>query len=212
MEKDLFSQAIDSPANLLPKDGEVFLHGRVFDLDESAKILAALDENVAWKHDEAVIFGKKIATKRKVAWYADRPFSYTYSKVTRTALPWFPLLLRLKANVERICNDRFNSCLLNRYADGNEGMAWHSDAEKDLARHGTIASLSFGAERKFAFKHKSTKETVSVFLQNGSLLTMKGRTQDFWLHSIPKSKRILTPRISLTFRQIITAEVAQRQK
>ena len=149
-----------------------------------------------------MIFGKKIITKRKVAWYGDIPFPYTYSNTTKTALPWTKELLELKALVEKESGETYNSCLLNLYHDGSEGMAWHSDAELDLKKNGAIGSLSMGAVRKFAFKHKKTKESISQVLQHGSLLVMKGETQTHWLHRLPPTKVIFTPRINLTFRTI----------
>ena len=105
--------------------------------------------------------------------------------------------------VEKETGETFNSCLLNLYHSGDEGMAWHSDGEKDLKKNGAIGSLSFGAERKFSFKHKETKETVSIQLEHGSLLVMKGATQTNWLHRLPPTKRINQPRINLTFRTIV---------
>src|SRR5690606_19052018 len=157
---------------------------------------------IAWKNDEAVIFGKLIVTKRKVAWYGDSEFNYTYSNRTKRALPWTPELLELKTLVEEKTGEIFNSCLLNLYHNGAEGMAWHSDGEKDLKKNGAIGSLSFGAERKFAFKHKQTKEVVSLMLEHGSLLVMKGTTQSNWLHRLPPTKLVTKPRVNLTFRMI----------
>ena len=119
------------------------------------------------------------------------------------ALPWTNELRVLKKMVEKETGENFNSCLLNLYHDGSEGMAWHSDGETDLEKNGAIASLSFGAERKFCFKHKKTKETVSLILQHGSLLVMKDETQSYWLHRLPPTKKIDHPRINLTFRTII---------
>lgn len=159
--------------------------------------------DIAWQHDEAIIFGKKIITKRKVAWYGDEQYSYTYSKVTKTALPWTTELLELKALAEKESGESYNSCLLNLYHDGDEGMAWHSDGEKDLQKNGAIASISLGAERKFAFKHKETGEKVEIQLEHGSLLVMKDQTQQHWLHRLPPSKKIKSLRINLTFRTII---------
>src|SRR5690606_35552282 len=151
----------------------------------------------------AIIFGKEIITKRKVAWYGDKPFEYTYSNTTKLALPWTKELLELKIKIETQTGETFNSCLLNLYHSGEEGMAWHSDAEKDLLKNGAIGSLSFGAERKFAFKHKVSQETVSLILENGSLLVMKDTTQSHWLHRLPPTKRISKPRVNLTFRMIV---------
>lgn len=199
---DLFEQIDRKPRNLLPREGTVQYYGPVMTSREADDYFNALMQNIAWKNDEAVIFGKTVITKRKVAWYADRPFSYTYSKITKTALPWIPVLQNLKNIAESESDETYNSCLLNLYHDGGEGMAWHSDAEKDLKKNGTIGSLSFGAERKFSFKHKKTDETVSRILEHGSLLIMKGTTQTHWLHRLPPTKTVSTPRINLTFRTI----------
>ncbi|RZJ64714.1 MAG: alpha-ketoglutarate-dependent dioxygenase AlkB [Flavobacterium sp.] len=188
--------------NLLPKDGTVNYYGKLMPQEQADRYLKSLLDTIEWKNDEAIIFGKRIVTKRKVAWYGDLPFEYTYSKVTKRALPWTPELLELKALVEEKSGEKFNSCLLNLYHDGSEGMAWHSDAEKDLVKNGAIASMSFGAERKFAFKHKESKETVSLTLENSSLLIMKGSTQTHWLHRLPPTTTVKRPRVNLTFRTI----------
>lgn len=197
---DLFT---NEQRNLLPKDGTVHYYGTIFSNEAIQQYSETLMNNIEWKNDEAIIFGKHLFTKRKVAWYGDRVFEYTYSKITKRALPWTPELLELKRIVEEKTGESFNSCLLNLYHNGDEGMAWHSDGEKDLKKDGAIASLSFGAVRKFTFKHKESKETVSLFLENGSLLVMKDTTQTHWLHKLPTSKQISKPRINLTFRTII---------
>ncbi len=200
---DLFDSLPDSSANLLPYDGIVNYYGLITKPQESQKFYHKLVENIVWKNDEAVMFGKHIITKRKVAWYGDESFEYTYSNKTKKALNWTKELIILKKLVEKHSSESYNSCLLNLYHDGSEGMAWHSDGEKDLKRNGAIASMSFGAERKFAFKHKNSKETVSLILENGSLLVMKGETQSHWLHRLPPTKKVKTPRINLTFRTIV---------
>jgi len=200
---DLFNDEIDVNRNLLPKDGTVNYYGKLVSSKEADHYLEALLNKIEWKNDEAVIFGKRIITKRKVAWYGDRAFEYTYSNTTKLALPWTKELLELKAIVEERVGEKFNSCLLNLYHSGDEGMAWHSDAEKDLKKNGAVGSLSFGAERKFAFKHKETKETISLRLEHGSLLVMKDVTQTHWLHRLPPSKLVTKPRVNLTFRTIV---------
>jgi alkylated DNA repair dioxygenase AlkB len=199
---DLFSTGLDENQNLLPKDGTVLYYGHIMPLQEANFYLKNLLETIAWKNDETIIFGKLIITKRKVAWYGDTNFNYTYSNTTKQALIWTPELLKLKSLVEEKTGETYNSCLLNLYHSGNEGMAWHSDGEKDLKKNGAIASVSFGAERKFAFKHKDSKETVSKILAHGSLLVMKGTTQTHWLHRLPPTTRVTTPRVNLTFRTI----------
>ena len=201
--EDLFTQAVDSTVNLLPYDGTVNYFGQILDSEAADHYFTALMREIDWRHDEAVMFGKRIVTRRKVAWYAGEPFAYTYSRTTKIALPWTSALQEMKTLVETCSGEAFNACLLNLYHDGSEGMAWHSDDEKALKPGAAIGSLSLGAERKFAFKHKDTKETVSRVLENGSLLIMKNQTQRHWLHRLPPTKRISTPRINLTFRSMV---------
>jgi alkylated DNA repair dioxygenase AlkB len=198
---DLFGN--DPTANLLPYDGTVNYHGPILTVAETRRYYEVLLRDIPWKNDEAVIFGKHIITARKVAWYGDANYSYTYSGTTKQAMIWTSELLDLKAIVEKITGTIFNSCLLNLYHNGEEGMAWHSDDEASLGKNTTIASVSLGAERKFSFKHKRSQETTSVVLESGSLLVMKGTTQTHWLHRLPPSKKIKTPRINLTFRTIV---------
>ncbi len=203
---DLFNNTVDHTKNLLPKDGTVNYYGELISVLQSNYYFDQLLHNVEWRNDEAIMYGKRIVTKRKVAWYGNKPYKYTYSNTTKSALPWTAELLELKELVEQKTGETFNSCLLNLYHNGNEGMAWHSDAEKDLKKNGAIASLSLGAERKFAFKHKETKENISFILKKGSLLVMKDATQTNWLHRLPPTKTVLIPRINLTFRTIIEKE------
>ena len=199
---NLFEHFADPSENLLPADGIVNYHGVILTSDLADQYFNLLLDKVAWRHDEAVIYGKKIITRRKVAWYGDHPFKYTYSKVTKSALPWIDELTELKVLVEKKTGETFNSCLLNLYHSGDEGMAWHSDAEKDLVKDGAIGSLSFGAERRFSFKHNTSDQVINVNLQHGGLLIMKGTTQTYWKHRLPPSKRVTKARVNLTFRTI----------
>ena len=197
---DLFST--DKVKNILPFDGITNYHGLVLNRQQCDFYYQELMENIQWKNDQAIIFGKKIITKRKVAWYGASEFSYTYSGVTKTANLFTQALLELKKIVEKESGETYNSCLLNLYHSGEEGMAYHSDGEKMLKKNGAIASLSLGAERKFSFKHKETKQRVDIVLENGSLLVMKKGTQTHWLHRLPPTKKVNSPRINLTFRTI----------
>lgn len=199
---ELFEREYQPHVNLLPKDGTVNYYGKVFTEKEALKFYEYLLHGIPWKQDEAMIMGKLILTKRKVAWFGDQPYEYTYSKRTKLALPWTKELLEMKIKCEEETGEVFNSCLLNLYHDGSEGMAYHSDGEKDLKKNGAIASLSFGAERKFLFKHIESKEKVEIFLENASLLVMKDETQSFWQHRLPPTKKVNSPRINLTFRSI----------
>jgi alkylated DNA repair dioxygenase AlkB len=198
-----FENSLDKSKNLLPKEGTVNYYGKLLADTQANYYLEALLNTVEWRPDEAIIFGKKIITKRKVAWYGEKPFAYTYSNTTKRALPWTPELIHLKEIAEKASGEVFNSCLLNLYHSGDEGMAWHSDGEKDLKKNGAIGSLSFGAERKFMFKHKETKEIIFLQLEHGSLLVMKDSTQTYWLHRLPPTKKVTSPRVNLTFRSIV---------
>ena len=200
---DLFENIVDKRKNWLPKDGTVNYYGKLFNRQDADLYLKTLLNTIEWRNDEAIIFGKKIITKRKVAWHGEKPFEYTYSNTTKYALFWTKELLQLKAIVENETGETFNSCLLNLYHDGDEGMAWHSDGEIDLKKNGAISSLTFGAERKFAFKHKQTHEKVELILEHGSLLVMKDITQTHWFHRLPTTKVITKPRVNLTFRTIV---------
>ena len=199
----LFDIEADPRHNHLPYDGTVQYYGKVIQEMVADDYFEKLMQNIAWENDQAIIFGRQITTKRKVAWYGDQGYEYTYSNVNRYALPWTVELLELRQRVQQLTGERFNSCLLNLYHTGEEGMAWHSDDETSLKKNGAIASLSFGAERRFAFKHKQSKEKVELYLEHGSLLVMKDTTQSHWLHRLPPTKKVTTARINLTFRTIV---------
>ena len=195
-----------SPSSVLPFDGEAIYYGKIFNENESAFYLDQLLQTIEWKQDEIILFGKRIITSRKVAWYGENQIDYTYSNVTKTAMPFTSELLNLKAITEQYTGGKYNTCLLNLYHNGNEGMSWHSDDEKMIVENSSIASLSFGAQRVFKFKHKKNNTIFKLILENGSLLDMKGETQKHWLHALPKSKSIQSIRINLTFRNTLFAD------
>lgn len=197
----LFDQEL-SQENLLPYDGELYYMDQFVPESEADNWFEELKKNVPWEADQVRIFGKVITTKREVTWYGNPGLTYTYSGFEKIPLPWTPLMTQIKAKVEAYCEEEFNSCLLNLYHDGKEAMGWHRDNEKELKKHGTIASLSLGATRKFSFKHLDEKRKIDVPLNHGSLLLMKGIIQDHWQHTLPAMKRIDQARINLTFRQI----------
>ena len=194
---------LDTQLNILPCDGEVYYYQNCFSPDLSDLCFVELYEGIDWKHDSIRLFGKTIETKRRVAWYGDVDLKYTYSGTTKVALPWNSALQSIREKVEKTVGYTFNACLLNLYTGGEEGMSWHSDNEKELGDQPVIASVSFGAKRKFVFKHKQTKVKQDIELSHGSLLLMKGATQKYWLHSLPTTKKHIPPRINLTFRTIL---------
>ena len=203
MQTQLFDADQDqSPLKVITRDGRVDYFPGVFELDSCVTLFAALMNSLDWQVDQIIMFGRKITTKRKVAWVGDDGCSYTYSGVKKHPQPWTPELLLIKNKLEAVAQWQFNSCLLNLYHDGSEGMGWHSDNEKELERMAPIASLSLGGERKFTFRHKTDKTTVSLVLENGSVLLMHAPNQEFWAHSLVKTKLPIAPRINLTFRAI----------
>ena len=176
-----------------------------YDIGSSKIILNNLLSNIKWTNDKVKMYGKSLILKRRVAWYADSGKSYTYSGLKKDPLPFTSELKTIKAKVEKKTNVVFNSVLLNDYENGQVGMGWHSDDEKELGKNPTIASLSFGASRDMLFKNKNNPslKVIKILIENGSLLVMKGKTQHFWQHSIPKRLKVKQRRINLTFRTIL---------
>ena len=205
MNSDLFSS--DSSFELLPLEGAEVLLLRQFDLPRPTSVLLAeLIRETPWRSEEVTVWGKKYLQPRLIAWYGDEGRNYTYSGISMNPLPWSQTLSELRALVESKCNEVFNSVLLNYYRDGRDSMGYHSDDEPELGPRPTIASLSLGQSRLFAFKRKGRSDAslVNIELTSGSLLLMKGDTQRNWKHGIAKSSRPLGPRVNLTFRRIET--------
>jgi alkylated DNA repair dioxygenase AlkB len=188
----------------VPLEGaDVQLYLNFLPADRAKHLLDNLIEAIPWRAEEVVVWGKRHAQPRLIAWYGDPGKNYTYSGIAMNPLPWTPLLEGVRGDVERACNERFNSVLLNYYRDERDSMGLHSDDEPELGPRPTIASLTVGEERLFTFKPKAEHlESVSVPLPSGSLLLMKGDTQRNWKHGIGKSSRRMGPRVNLTFRQI----------
>jgi alkylated DNA repair dioxygenase AlkB len=195
---------INNRPNILPQDGIVLYYEKIIADEEVIELYQSLLNNIQWENERVIMFGKEIITKRKVAFYSDPSISYRYASKTKIGLPWTSTLIIIKNRVESITKESYNACLLNLYHNGEESMGWHSDNEKEIIANSSIASLSLGAKRKFSFKHKISKETVSIELENGSLLEMKGSVQAHWWHALIKSKKVTDARINLTFRQMLT--------
>jgi len=204
MQSSLFESKLpDCALNILPKDGWVEYQAGVLSEQYSTNLMSQLQASLLWEPDQLFMFGNKITTRRKVAWVGDPHCSYTYSGVKKSPQAWTPELLLIKTQLEGLAQSEFNSCLLNFYHDGEDGMGWHSDDEKELDANAPIASLSLGARRKFAFRHKEDKTTISLYLEDASVLIMHTPTQQFWQHALLKSKTVSTLRINLTFRKIL---------
>ncbi len=196
MQTSFFQQS----ENLLPKDGHVVIYPSASNAN-----FENLKNGIAWKHEKIKLFGRWVLQPRLTAWYGDEGTDYVYSGLKNRPLSWNPLLLKMKDLVEDISQATYNSVLLNYYRDGQDSMGWHQDNEKALGLYPIIASLSFGASREFQMRHKMDKSvpTIKSCLENGNLLIMSGKTQQWWQHQIPKTKKPVGERINLTFRRII---------
>ncbi len=202
MNLDLF-ESPNEPIPLDMPDAEVVYYPTFFNPKESNELFNTLLNSIKWRQDQITVFGKTYPQPRLTALYADNDKSYSYSDITMTPDSFTEELVCIKEKIEGISKTRFTTCLLNLYRDGQDSNGWHADNEKELGKNPTIASVSLGEERWFHFKHKKDKSLrQKILLQNGSLLIMKGKTQDHWLHQIPKTKKVISPRINLTFRII----------
>jgi len=184
-------------------DADLALYNDFFSKSKSDELYNALIQNIQWRQDEIKMFGKTMNLPRLTAWYGNEGCSYTYSGITMQPLSWNKDLKIIKDQIEAVTEVSFNSCLLNFYRSGSDSMGWHQDNEKELGSNPIIASVSFGETRPFQLKHINLAlPKTDIPLAHGSLLIMKGPTQHFWKHQIPKTSRNIKPRINLTFRII----------
>ena len=189
-----------APANLLPCDGAVFLYPDALPQADADRLFSELRGGIEWRQEVATLMGRRVAIPRLTAWHGAA--GYVYSGIRMTPLPWTAPLLELKAVVEALAGEQFNSVLLNLYRDGRDSVSWHADNEPGLGRDPVIASLSLGAVRRFQLKHRRRPERLTLDLPHGSCLVMAGATQHHWLHQLPKTARPVGPRINLTFRRL----------
>jgi len=185
-------------------DADILFLPTLFDKTESDHLFRDLMEGIRWNQETIKYYGKEINLPRLTAWYGDKGISYTYSHISNSPHPWTPTLIYIKDRIEGIAKTKFNSVLLNLYRDGNDGVSWHQDNEKELGEEPVIGSVSFGQTRRFQLRHRTKKDLgrIDIDLTNGSFLIMKGKTQQFWQHQIPKTAKPVKPRINLTFRSI----------
>lgn len=195
----------DSPHRLPMSDADVLFYPRLFSMEDSVRFFRALTDAVPWRQERITLFGRRVGQPRLTAWYGDPGSRYSYSGLTLEPLPWLSVLEEIKARVELPAAISFNSVLLNLYRHGRDSMGWHSDAEPELGNNPVIGSVSFGATRRFQFRRKQdTAQKVQIDLEAGSLLLMRGATQHFWQHQVPKTAATVGPRINLTFRIVLS--------
>ncbi|MDA0708902.1 MAG: alpha-ketoglutarate-dependent dioxygenase AlkB [bacterium] len=188
------------------KNGEMGYVKGFFTREQSQTYFSILMNTVAWEQKTIHMFGKPIASPRLTAWYGDAGVTYSYSGIRLSAPGWLPCLVEIKARIESFSGETFNSVLANLYRDGTDSMGWHSDDEAELGKNPVISSVSFGSPRDFALRHKQNRDVtpLTYILGDGDLLVMRGETQHYWKHQIPKTKQKICPRINLTFRRIVT--------
>jgi alkylated DNA repair dioxygenase AlkB len=170
--------------------------------DDASDLMGALIEEVIWQQDTMATPGGRKPLPRLTAWQGEPDAVYVYSGIRNVPQPWTPAVARLRVQAEEACGARFNSVLLNRYRTGLDSMGWHADKERELGPEPVIASVSLGAARAFEFRHASTHATHALSLTHGSLLVMRGRTQQEWIHRVPKEPDAKGERINLTFRWV----------
>ena len=187
---------------LLPGDGSAVLFPDFLCESDADNYFSGLHNNTPWEQNFIRLFGKDVSEPRLSAWHAEANLPYTYSGVPRTPHPWKEPLSTLRTACEAHTGQSFNGALLNLYRTGLDAMGWHSDDEAVNGPNPVIASISLGAERRFDFRHKQSREMISVVLPHGSLLVMSGACQTFWLHRIAKTTRQTEPRINVTFRTL----------
>jgi alkylated DNA repair dioxygenase AlkB len=201
------SSLFNTTDNLLPFNGEALLFPALFSKTESDDYLQQLITGINWKQEAIIIFGKEVMQPRLTAWYGDSDKSYSYSGITMHPQSWTSALLEIKKRIEPIANTHFTSALLNYYRDGKDSMGWHRDNEKELGLNPIIGSVSFGAARTFQLRNYADKNIVrSVELTHGSFLLMRGETQHYWEHRVPKAgarNGAMGARINITFRVIL---------
>ena len=184
-------------------DAEIIYYPHFFDKKEADAIFVQLTNDIPWQQDDIRVFGKTHPQPRLTALYGNEGKPYSYSNIKMQPHPWNPLLQKIKLSVESVSDTNFTTVLLNQYRDGKDSNGWHADNEKELGINPIIASVSFGAERVFQLKHNSISGLKqNILLEHGSLLVMKGTTQHFWKHQIPKTSKAIGSRINLTFRVI----------
>lgn len=191
------------PRTLDLPDAEVCLWPRAFAAAEADRLFAALRAGIDWQQEEILIFGERRRVPRLVAWHGDPGAMYTYSGTAHAPLPWNAELLLVRERLQSMTGHRYNSVLLNLYRDGRDGMGWHADDERELGPNPVIASVSFGAARRFCLRHRRRRDLrIDLTLAHGSLLVMSGATQHHWVHALPKATAPVGERINLTFRRV----------
>jgi len=157
-----------------------------------------LQQELPWQQNEIRVFGKLHKEPRLTCWFGP---AYTYSSIHWPKAAFPSLLDDLRLQLSDAANFPFNAVLANYYRCGEDSMGWHSDNEPEMDTS-LIASVTFGGNRIFKFRNRTTGAKIDLELQNRSLLLMHDM-QTEWQHALPKSKTRTAPRINLTFRRLV---------
>jgi alkylated DNA repair dioxygenase AlkB len=205
----LFSPSTEKTLLTLPQgapmeNAEIWYYPQFFTIQESDAYFEDLLQNIAWKQDDITIFGKTYKVPRLQAWYGEADKAYYYSGMWLEPTAWTDALLAIKQKIEVATETHYTSVLLNQYRHGQDSVGWHADDEAVQGKNPIIASVSFGATRKFKFRRTDNHALkTEVMLEHGSLVMMRGETQHFWQHEIPKTSKPTSTRLNLTFRKIL---------
>lgn len=199
---NLFDESLEHGKPIRISNGEYIYIPDFYNREKANRFLEAFVNDIEWNQESMNMYGRQVLFPRLTAWYGDNDKPYSFSGITLQPKSWSKELLKIKQDIEPLCNMVFNSVLLNLYRDGNDSISWHTDAEKELGINPVIASVNFGAERTFQLRHIETKEKIEIILKHGSLLIMQGELQHYWQHQVPKTKKVDSKRVNLTFRVI----------
>ncbi len=199
---NLFGEPQENGKPIRIDNGEYIYIPDFYNREKANRFLEAFVNDIEWNQESMNMYGRQVLFPRLTAWYGDNDKPYSFSGITLQPKPWSKELLEIKQDIEPLSHVVFNSVLLNLYRDGNDSISWHTDAEKELGINPVIASVNFGAERAFQLRHIETKEKIEIVLKHGSLLIMQGELQHYWQHQVPKTKKVDSKRVNLTFRVI----------
>jgi alkylated DNA repair dioxygenase AlkB len=157
-----------------------------------------LVKDIPFEQESFYMYGKKVQAPRLTAYMGQYP--YRYSGIDHPALAYSEEIGKIRDSLFELVPFEWNAVLLNYYRNGQDSMSYHRDNEKGIDQR-LIASISFGAARKFSIRHKETKDRYDIMLEHGSLLIMID-CQEEWGHALPKTKKVNSERLNLTFRHI----------
>lgn len=179
---------------LVRERGDVLYYPAFLERRLGMQLAEELRAETTWRADSRLMYGKRVLVPRETA-----------TRGAGANQAWTPLLLRVKDLVQERAGVRFDYVFINRYRTGNDSVAWHNDEDAASDPRRQIASLTLGATRTFDLRPRSASglrpRKISVDVEHGDLIVMRGETQLYWQHRIAKDPRVHDERINLTFRQ-----------